>query len=64
MEKVRLSGEKATMLATLYGRALDAASPSPILGDTTALEAVRSIDTDFSKTGLRRGDASSWWLRV
>ncbi|NBE91880.1 class I SAM-dependent methyltransferase [Nonomuraea sp. KC401] len=57
MQKVQLSGEKATMLATLYGRAVDAESPTPILGDTMALEAVRAIDTDFTKVGMKRGDA-------
>ena len=62
--RVNLTGERATMLATLYGRALDAGSPSPILGDTMAREAVDAIDLDFTKTGLRRGDAAAVALRA
>lgn len=64
MPKVHLTGEKATLLATLYGRALDAESPAPILHDTMALEAVRQIDFDFTKTGLRRGDPTAVALRA
>ncbi|MEV4106976.1 class I SAM-dependent methyltransferase [Nonomuraea sp. NPDC049695] len=51
-EKVRLTEEKATLLATLYGRALDARSRRPILGDDLAVEAVKKIDFDFRKTGM------------
>ncbi|WP_233223981.1 hypothetical protein [Amycolatopsis sp. CA-128772] len=36
MEKVRFTEEKATKLATLYGRALDYRSAHPILGDKAA----------------------------
>ncbi|TDD24148.1 class I SAM-dependent methyltransferase [Nonomuraea diastatica] len=64
MQKVHLRGEKATMLATLYGRAVDAASPAPILGDTMALEAVRAIDTDFTRVGMKRGDAVTVAMRA
>ena len=39
MAKVNLRGERATLLATLYGRALDAESPGSILHDTMALDA-------------------------
>jgi O-methyltransferase involved in polyketide biosynthesis len=63
MPEVHLTGEKATMLATLYGRALDARSADPILGDTMALDAVGQIDFDFTKTGLRRGDHAAVALR-
>ncbi|WP_410658460.1 class I SAM-dependent methyltransferase [Amycolatopsis sp. lyj-112] len=52
MEKVRFTEEKATMLATLYGRALDARSERPILGDTAADEAVKQIDYDFASLGV------------
>ncbi|MFD2349243.1 hypothetical protein ACFSTC_07410 [Nonomuraea ferruginea] len=51
-EKVCLDGEKATLLATLYGRALDARSPEPILNDTMAARAVERIDHDFTKIGM------------
>jgi O-methyltransferase involved in polyketide biosynthesis len=63
MPKVHLTGEKATMLATLYGRALDAEAPGSILHDTMAVEAVKQIDFDFAKAGLRRGDHSAVALR-
>jgi O-methyltransferase involved in polyketide biosynthesis len=64
MPKVRLTGAKATLLATLYGRAQDAGSPRTILHDTMSAEAVQKIDFDFSKTGLRRGDAAAVALRA
>jgi O-methyltransferase involved in polyketide biosynthesis len=62
--RVHLTGEKATLLATLYGRALDAESPGPILHDTMAVDAVRKLDFDFTATGLRRGDAAAVALRA
>jgi O-methyltransferase involved in polyketide biosynthesis len=46
-EKVHLTGDKAALLATLYGRAVDARSPSPILGDELAAEVVGRIDPRF-----------------
>ncbi|WP_043606289.1 class I SAM-dependent methyltransferase [Candidatus Frankia meridionalis] len=64
MPEVRLTGEKATLLATLYGRALDAESPRSILHDTMALEIVRRIDFDFTRTGLRRGEQAAVALRA
>lgn len=64
MPRVRLTGEKATLLATLYGRALDAQSPRSILRDSMAVEAVRQIDFDFTKAGMRRGDEVSVALRA
>lgn len=64
MPNVRLTGERATLLATLYGRALDAASPRSILHDTMAAEAVRSIEFDFSTTGMRPGDDAAVALRA
>ena len=64
MLPVAFTGEKATMLATLWGRALDAESPNPILNDTMAAEAVRRIDFDFTRTGLRRSDPAAVALRA
>ncbi|MGN9785619.1 class I SAM-dependent methyltransferase [Nonomuraea sp. ZG12] len=58
-ERVHLTEEKATLLATLYGRALDARSPHPILGDTLAAQVVERIDHDFSSTGITRRSAAS-----
>jgi O-methyltransferase involved in polyketide biosynthesis len=61
---VAFTGERATLLATLWGRALDAESPNPILNDTMAAEAVRRIDFDFTRTGLRRSDPAAVALRA
>ncbi|MEV0197216.1 class I SAM-dependent methyltransferase [Nonomuraea sp. NPDC050691] len=63
-EKVHLSEEKATLLATLYGRALDARSPRPILGDTMAAETVSRIDHDFRRVGVGPRTAVSIALRA
>ncbi|MGW0251255.1 class I SAM-dependent methyltransferase [Nocardia goodfellowii] len=63
MAKISLSGPQATMLATLYGKALDAQSPNSVLHDTMALRAVEQIDFDKSETGLRKSDAATVALR-
>lgn len=62
--RVRLSGERATLLATLYGRALDARSPRSVLHDTRAAETVDRIDFDFATTGMRPGDETAVALRA
>ena len=54
-EKVHLSKEKGTYLATLYGKAMDAAADEPILGDRFAAEAVSRIDYDFKALKLPKG---------
>ncbi len=64
MEKVRFTEEKATNLATLYGRALDYRSADPILGDKAADDAVRRIDFDFTKVGINADSAYSVVLRA
>lgn len=46
-EKVHLTKEKETYLATLYGKALDNRAENPILGDKFADDVVRHIDFDF-----------------
>lgn len=46
---MRLTGEKETLLITLYAKALDSRSSHPILGDHKADEMVRSIDYDFER---------------
>lgn len=63
-EKVCLDGEKATLLATLYGRALDARSPEPILNDTMAVRAVERIDHDFTKIGMSPRNAGAVAFRA
>lgn len=52
MNKVRFTEEKATMLGTLYGRAMDNRRDHPILGDQAAEEAVARIDYDFDRLGV------------
>jgi O-methyltransferase involved in polyketide biosynthesis len=54
-QKVRLTKEKETYLATLYGKALDATAEQPILGDRFAADAVARIDYDFKALKLPRG---------
>src|SRR5262245_40409848 len=53
--KIRLTKEKETYLATLYGKALDAAVPNPILGDRFAADAVARLDYDFKQLRLPNG---------
>ncbi|MFI5612513.1 class I SAM-dependent methyltransferase [Amycolatopsis sp. NPDC051903] len=61
---VHFTEEKATMLATLYARALDARREHPLLGDTAADEAVKRIDADFSKMGVNSDSAASVAIRA
>ena len=51
-EKIHIPAEKKSYLSTIYGKALDARSEHPILGDTFADEAVRRIDFDFEKMAV------------
>ena len=51
-ERADFTGAPATMLATLYGRALHSRTANPVLHDPYAEEAVRRIDHDFAATGL------------
>lgn len=62
MTRVHLTEEKETLLITLYGRALDARSERPVLGDTMAAWAVDEIDYDFGR--IRAEFASSAPLRA
>jgi O-methyltransferase involved in polyketide biosynthesis len=57
MSGVRFTEDQSTNLATLYGRALDARSDDPVLGDPTAEDAVRRIDYDFGKFKVSKSDA-------
>ncbi|MFM9372541.1 class I SAM-dependent methyltransferase [Streptomyces sp. Da 82-17] len=63
-EKITLTGAQETMLATLYGRALDSRSPRSVLHDDEAARAVRRIDYDFRKTGVRGTSAVGVALRA
>lgn len=64
MEKVTLTGAPETLLATLYGRALDSRTPRSILGDRAAADAVRRLDYDFRKTGITATTAAGVALRA
>ncbi|SDZ05885.1 methyltransferase, TIGR00027 family [Saccharopolyspora shandongensis] len=63
-EKVELTGAQATMLATLYLRALDNRSADPMLGDRYSDEAVQRIDFDFGKFKLGAHNAGSVAMRA
>jgi O-methyltransferase involved in polyketide biosynthesis len=54
---VHLTKEKEPYLATLYGKALDAAAEHPILADRIAADAVARIDYDFTALKLPSGGA-------
>jgi O-methyltransferase involved in polyketide biosynthesis len=57
------TGARATNLATLNARALDAVSADPVLGDTFALDTVKRLGADLTQTGLRPGDELAVALR-
>lgn len=52
--QVDLSGPPQTMLDMLYGKALDAQSPHPILGDVYAKKLVEQLDYDWSKCAINK----------
>jgi O-methyltransferase involved in polyketide biosynthesis len=53
--KIRVPKEKETYLATLYGKAMDAAAKNSILHDRFAADAVVRIDYDFKELKLPNG---------
>ncbi|MQA10909.1 MAG: class I SAM-dependent methyltransferase [Pseudonocardiaceae bacterium] len=63
-EKVTLTEEKETLLATLYGRALDSKTKDPILGDRSAADAVGRIDYDFRKAKITPFTAAGVAMRA
>ncbi|MCC3770972.1 class I SAM-dependent methyltransferase [Streptomyces sp. UNOC14_S4] len=63
-EKISLHGAPETMLATLYGRALDSRARTPVLGDDEAARTVQRIDYDFRRTGITRSTAFGVALRA
>ncbi len=62
--KVALEGAAETLLATLYGRAVDARAEYPVLGDTSAVEVMERIDYDFTRLGMRTSDALGVAIRA
>jgi O-methyltransferase involved in polyketide biosynthesis len=63
-EKITLTGAQETMLATLYGRALDSRSHNSVLNDTAAADAVQRIDYDFRKTRMKGTSAVAVAIRA
>lgn len=63
-EKITLTGAQETMLATLYGKALDSRSPNSILRDHEADKAIQRIDYDFRNTGMTGTTAAGVALRA
>ncbi len=63
-EKVELAGDKQTLLVTLYGKAIDARAPDPILGDTFADDVLRRLDFDVGKLEVPRGAEISLPVRA
>ena len=63
-EKIALTGVQETLLATLYGRALDSRSPDSVLGDTAADEVVKRIDYDFDSTRMMGTAATGIAIRA
>ncbi|MEU5306780.1 class I SAM-dependent methyltransferase [Streptomyces noursei] len=61
---MQLTGARETLLATLYGRALDCRAPRPILGDRLAVDAVRQLDYDFGRLRVGPGAAAAVALRA
>ena len=64
MEKITLSGAQETMLATLYGRAMDSEQTTSVLHDDEAKRAVDRIDYDFAKTGMNLTSAVGVAIRA
>lgn len=63
MEKINLRGARETLLATLYGRAMDYRSAKPVLADRIAAEAVEALDYDFSKMKMTPTTAAGVAIR-
>jgi O-methyltransferase involved in polyketide biosynthesis len=61
--RVDLHGAPATMLATLYAKALDADRPDSILHDTYAKDIVDRIDYDWAATTITSRNAPSVTMR-
>lgn len=61
--RVDLSGAPQTMLATLYGKALDADLPNSILHDTYARDVVARIDYDWSRTSMTAANSPGVTIR-
>ena len=63
-ERITLTGAQETMLATLYGRAIDSRSARSVLHDDEADRAVQRIDYDFRMTRMTATTAAGVALRA
>lgn len=63
-EKVHLTRNQETLLAPLYGRALESRSQNPILHDEMAENAIDRIDYDFSRFKIGKSEAVSVAIRT
>jgi O-methyltransferase involved in polyketide biosynthesis len=63
-ERIALTGAQETMLATLYGRALESRRTDSILRDREAEQAVGRIDYPFTKIRMGRRDQRSAAVRA
>ena len=64
MDKLDLTGAKATLLITLYAKAQESRLPDSLLRDRYAADAVARIDHDFSALGLRRDEMIGLAMRA
>ncbi|KAI1823219.1 S-adenosyl-L-methionine-dependent methyltransferase [Xylaria intraflava] len=62
--KVTLSGVSETLLISLFGRARDAVTESPILGDRYAKDVVARLDYDFERLPMPPTHAGAVALRA
>ena len=63
-EKVHLTGEKQTLLITLYAKAMESRSPDSLLKDRFADQALARIDYDFKPLDLGPDGAISLAMRA
>lgn len=64
VETIDFRGAQATMLMTLYGRALQSRSARPILHDPWAEDAIRRVNYDFTRLKVGRRDAMLFAIRA
>ena len=63
-ERITFTGARETMLATLYGRAIDSRASDSILRDREADKALERIEYDFRRTGVGATAAAGIALRA
>ena len=63
-ETVTLTGEKETLLITLYAKAEESRFPDSLLNDRFAADAVRRLDYDFARLSVRHDDKVALAMRA